>query len=108
MAEEQTDSELLPTPHPGDVLLYDWLEPLGKSKYWLAKGLGVSPTAIGDIIAHRRGISPMMALRLEKFLGVSAEFWLRFQASYDLETTRRSLGNELEGIVPLPRPDLDG
>jgi antitoxin HigA-1 len=64
----------IPYPHPGDVLKQDWMEPLGLSAYKIAKALGVSQTAVGEILAGRRSISPEMALRLEKLTGASADF----------------------------------
>jgi antitoxin HigA-1 len=93
----------IPYPHPGDVLKQDWMEPLGLSAYKIAKALGVSQTAVGEILAGRRSISPEMALRLEKLTGVSADFWLGLQAGYDLSCARadRSFGRVLNTIHPV-------
>src|SRR5262245_14879431 len=90
--------------HPGEVIREEFLAPLGKSACWLAKGLGMSDTAVGEILNGKRGISPATALRLERFLGCSAEFWLNLQAAYELDAERERMGGRLETIAPA---DLD-
>jgi addiction module HigA family antidote len=72
-------------PHPGEILNEDFLIPLNKSMYWLAKGTKINQTAIGQIIKGKRSITPNTALRLGKFLGSGAEFWMRLQNLYDLD-----------------------
>lgn len=99
-----SEQERLPNIHPGEVLREDFLVPLGKSAYWLAKGLGITETAAGEILKGKRAITPATALRLERFLGCSAEFWLGLQAAYDLEEERRRLASGLEALAPA---DLD-
>ena len=89
--------------HPGEVLQEDFLVPLGMSPYSLAKGLGISPTAAGEILKGRRSITPATALRLQRFFGAEAEFWLSLQAMYDLENERDRLMDELEAIKPCER-----
>ncbi len=74
--------------------------PLGRSAYWLAKGLGITETAAGEILHGKRGITPATALRLERFLGCSAEFWLGLQAAYELDEERARLAEPLEAIEP--------
>ncbi|HVA15916.1 MAG TPA: HigA family addiction module antitoxin [Stellaceae bacterium] len=74
--------------HPGEVILHDYLEPLGMSQYALAKALGITAARIGEIVRGRRAISPDTALRLARYFGTSAEFWIGMQAQFDLETTR--------------------
>lgn len=76
-----TDS-LLST--PGKILNEEFLRPFGISRYRLAKAIGVSETAIGEIIKGERAISTAMAYRLSKALGTTPEFWLHLQADYDL------------------------
>jgi antitoxin HigA-1 len=80
--------------------------PAHKTAYWLAKGLGTSATAVGEILTGKRSITPATALRLERFLGCSAEFWLNLQAAYDVEEERRRLAPVLEAIAPADLPAL--
>lgn len=68
--------------HPGEVLKYEFLEPLGITKYRLAQALGVKEIAISDIVRGKRGISTIMAQKLAKCFGTSAQFWLNLQNSY--------------------------
>ena len=88
----------LPNVHPGEVLREEFLKPMGISAYKLAKGTNLSQTRISQIIHEQRGITAETALRLGKFFGNSAEFWLGLQNDYDLEETRASLKKELEAI----------
>ena len=89
--------------HPGEVLHEDFLVPLGMSPYALAKGVGISPPAVGEILKGKRSITPATALRLQRFLGAEAEFWLNLQAMYDLEEERGRLAEALEAIQPCER-----
>jgi addiction module HigA family antidote len=97
----------LPNIHPGEVIQEEFLIPLGMSKYRLAQGLGITPSAVGEILAGRRSVTAATALRLSRFLGCSPEFWMGLQAQYDLEEARRDLGEALDRIQPYPRPDLE-
>ena len=92
----------LPNIHPGDVLREDYLKPLGMSPYALAKGLGISPTAVGEILNGKRAVTPATALRLARFFTTSAQFWLNLQAAYDLEEEQTRLSDRLEAIKPCP------
>jgi addiction module HigA family antidote len=78
----------LPPPHPGEVLLDDFLVPTGISQYRLAKDICVSPRRVNQIVNGRRGITADTALRLARFFGTSAELWLNLQMQYDIETRR--------------------
>ena len=80
---------LLPLTTPGEVLAEEFLAPLGVTQYRLAKDIGISPRRINEIVHGKRAITPDTALRLGKYLGVSAEFWLNLQARYDLQTAER-------------------
>lgn len=93
-------SETIGAIHPGEVIREEFLVPLGKTAYWLAKGLGISQTAVGEILQGKRAITPATALRLERFLGCSAEFWLGLQAAYDLDEERARLSPGLAEIEP--------
>jgi addiction module HigA family antidote len=88
----------LNNPHPGEVLKEDYLEPMGMTPYRLAKGLGVSPLAVHEILNGKRSITPATALRLSRFFGASAQFWLNLQAAYDLEEEQKKLSSVLEGL----------
>jgi len=78
------DDEQLPNIHPGEILRYEFLEPYGITPYRLSKDIGVPQTRIAEIIAGRRGISADTALRLSRYFGTSAEFWLNLQVIHDL------------------------
>jgi addiction module HigA family antidote len=96
--EEIVMADFAPT-HPGEVLREDFLKPLGMSQYALAKAIGVPQMRISDIIHGRRGITPDTALRLARYFGTSAEFWIGMQATFDLETARDQIGAEIETQV---------
>jgi addiction module HigA family antidote len=77
-------------PHPGLAVRYDCLEPLGLSVTEAARGLGVTRQTLNDLIHGHRGISPDMALRLDRAFGGGAETWVRLQAAYDLAQARQA------------------
>jgi addiction module HigA family antidote len=85
--------------HPGEVLLADFLEPLGISQYRLAHGISVPPRRINEIVHGLRAVSADTALRLARFFGTSEEFWLNLQARYELEVERDRLGGRLKSEV---------
>lgn len=85
--------------HPGEVLLADFLEPLGISQYRLAHSITVPPRRINEIVHGIRAVSADTALRLSRFFGNSAQFWLSLQAHYDLEVERDRLGRRLKDEV---------
>ena len=90
---------LIPPPHPGETLLEDVLKPMDMSVNQLAKHLGVTATRMNDIVRGRRGITADTALRLSRFLGTSAEFWMGLQLEYDLRTARQSKLKDIERRV---------
>ena len=77
--------EKLPNIHPGEVLKEEFLDPMGVSAYRLAKDTGIPQTRVADVIPGRRRVTADTALRLGKYFGVSARFWLGLQDDYDLE-----------------------
>jgi addiction module HigA family antidote len=83
---------LLPLTNPGEVLNEEFLVPLGISQYRVAKDIGVPSRRINEIVHGDRAITPDTALRLGKYFGVSAQFWLNLQARYDLQVAERSSG----------------
>jgi addiction module HigA family antidote len=89
--------------HPGEVLLADFLEPLGLSQYRLAQGLSVPARRINEIVHGKRAISADTALRLARFFGTSEQFWLNLQARHDLEVERDRLGTRLKTEVTVYR-----
>jgi addiction module HigA family antidote len=95
--------KLLPNVHPGEVLVEEFLEPLGISRYRLAKELGVPMTRIAAICNRRRSITADTALRLARFFGTSARFWMGLQHDYDIEELSRENASDLAQIKPFGR-----
>lgn len=85
--------------HPGEILLEEFLVPLNMRAHALAVALRVPAPRINDIVRERRSITPDTALRLARYFGTSAEFWLNLQIAYDLRRTRRELGCTIEQEV---------
>jgi addiction module HigA family antidote len=85
---------------PGELLLEEFLMPMGVSQYRLAKEIGVPAQRIGDIVAGKRAITADTDLRLCRFFGLSNGYWLRAQAAYDTEVAERMLGAKLAKIKP--------
>lgn len=83
---------------PGEILLHDFLEPLGISQYRLAKEIGVSQRRIGEIVAGRRAITADTSLRLAAFFGTDAQSWINLQTHYDTEMARENMEVVLSGI----------
>ena len=92
-------AKLIPAPHPGETIREDVLEPLGMSVNQLARALGVTATRLNDVVRGRRGITADTALRLARYLGTSAEFWLGLQLEYELRTARQSRQREIDKSV---------
>jgi antitoxin HigA-1 len=99
--EPVADDTVMPPVHPGEILLEDFLQPLGVSQYQLAKAVAVPARRINEIVHGQRRITADSALRLSRYFGTSERFWLNLQARYDLETEKDRLGAELDGIQPL-------
>lgn len=91
--------EKLRNVHPGEILKYEFLEPLGITNYRLAQALGVKDIAISEIVRGKRGISTIMALKLAKYFRTSAQFWLNLQNSYDIEEALLSKKEELDKVL---------
>jgi addiction module HigA family antidote len=89
----------LPNIHPGEVLLEEFLQPLGISQNALARATGVPPRRINEIVLGKRGVSADTAVRLAAALGTSERFWLGLQADHDLEEARRALGKAVDRIA---------
>ncbi len=88
-----------PPAHPGEVLREDFLKPLHLSQYAVAKAIGVPQIRISEIVNCKRAITPDTALRLARYFGTSAEFWMGMQATYDLEMARDHIGAKIKARV---------
>jgi addiction module HigA family antidote len=93
----------LPNIHPGEILLEEFLIPMGISQYKLAKDIKIPQTRISEIVKKRRRITADTALRLSKYFGTSAKFWLGLQDDYDLEEYQNLLAEELVDIKEVKR-----
>ena len=91
----------LPNIHPGEVLLEEFLKPMKLSQYRLAKDLNIPQTRVSQIVKGKRSVTADTALRLSKYFGTSARFWLGLQADYDLEASTEALTEELKNIPVL-------
>jgi addiction module HigA family antidote len=87
--------EILSPIHPGEVLLEDFMKPLGLSQYRLAKDIGVTPIRISQIVNGQRAITVDTAMRLARYFGTSAEVWLHLQVRYDLEVAEKQLRKQI-------------
>ncbi len=92
------DESLSPI-HPGEVLLEDFMKPLGLSQYRLAQDIGVTPIRISQIVHGQRSITVDTAMRLARYFGTSAAVWLRLQVRYDLEVAEKTLGDRINREV---------
>ena len=88
-------SRKFPPIHPGEILLEEYLQPLGLSQYRLAKGISVPPRRINEIVHGKRAVTADTALRLGRFFDTTAQFWINRQSRYDLEVASEALGPRL-------------
>lgn len=95
-----TTADLLPNPHPGEVLLEEFLKPMELSQNGLARAVGVPPRRINEIVLGKRAVTADTDLRLARYFGLSEGFFLGLQADYDLMERRREIGADLAAIVP--------
>lgn len=87
--------------HPGEILLEEFLNPMGISQNALARAIGVPPRRINEIVLGKRGITADTALRLSRAFGTSEGFWMGLQADYDLEETRKLIDEALRQVEKL-------
>lgn len=92
-------SKKLGSVHPGEILLQEFLEPMGLSQYRLAKDISVPPRRINEIVHGLRSVTANTALRLARYFGTTERFWLNLQTGYDLEAEKDRLGDRLEAEV---------
>ena len=90
----------VPYPHPGEILVEEFLKPMGITQYRLAKEIGVPQRRIGEIVAGTRSVTPDTGLRLSKFFGMSENFWMGLQLDYDAAKAKDSLTKTLTKIKP--------
>ncbi len=87
--------------HPGEILLEEFLKPMGISQNKLANTIGVPPRRINEIVLGKRGISADTALRLAKAFGNSVQFWMGLQDEYELREAQEALKDQLEHVMPI-------
>ena len=92
-------TQRLPNIHPGEILLEEFLKPLGLSQNRVAREIGVPPRRINEIVLAKRSVTPDTALRLARYFGTSERFWLGLQTDHDLEEARLALEGRLEREV---------
>jgi addiction module HigA family antidote len=88
----------LPNIHPGEILLEEFLVPMGISQNALARAVDVPPRRINEIVLGKRAITADTALRLAHYFGTSEQFWMALQATFDLEEARNRLGSRLKQL----------
>lgn len=93
-----SESKMLPV-HPGEILLEDFMKPLGITQYRLAKEMNVYPRRVNEIVHGKRAITADTALRLARFFGTSAEVWMNLQTYYDLEVARHAAAAAIQAEV---------
>jgi addiction module HigA family antidote len=96
----------VPYPHPGEILIEEFLKPLGITQYRLAKEIGVPQRRIGEIVAGKRAITADTGLRLSQFFGMSDGFWIGLQLDFDAAKAKDVLAKTLAKIKPWDRGEL--
>ena len=94
----------VPYPHPGEILMEEFLRPMRITQYRLAKELGVPQRRIGEIVAGTRAVTVDTGLRLSRFFGLSEGFWIGLQTDFEAARAKDTLGRTLAKIKPWPRP----
>ena len=95
-----TTTELVPNPHPGEILLEEFLKPMALSQNALARAVGVPPRRINEIVLAKRAVTADTDLRLARYFGMSEGFFLGLQSDYDLLQRRREIAADLSAIAP--------
>ena len=102
MSKSSTTTELLSNPSPGDILLEEFIKPMGLTQNGLARAIKVPPRRINEIVLGKRAVTADTDLRLARFFGLSEGFWMGLQTDYELLDRRRIIGADLETIEPYP------
>jgi antitoxin HigA-1 len=90
----------IPYPHPGEILLEEFLKPMGITQYRLAKEIGVAQRRIGEVVAGTRAVSTDTGLRLSRFFGMSDDFWVGLQMDFDAAKVKDEMAELLANIQP--------
>ena len=93
------DRKIMAPVHPGEILMKEFLEPMGITQYRLAKNINVSARRINEIVHGKRAITVNTALRLSRYFGTTEQFWMNLQMRYDMELEKDLLGDKLEKEV---------
>jgi len=99
-SKSSTTTDFLPNPHPGEILLEEFLKPMELSQTALARAIGVPPRRINEIVLGKRAITADTDLRLARYLAMSEGFFLGLQTDYELMHCRRQIGDQLKSIKP--------
>jgi addiction module HigA family antidote len=103
MSKLSTTTKQIPNPTPGEILLREFIEPMGLTQNGLARAIGVPPRRINEIVLGKRSITADTDLRFARYFGVSEGFWLGLQADHDLLQRRREINADLARIAPYGR-----
>jgi addiction module HigA family antidote len=98
MSRSSTTTDALPNPHPGEILLEEFLKPMGLSQTALARAVGVAPRRINEIVLGKRAISADTAVRLARYFDNEPLDWMRMQAEFDIARATRNLGAQIRNI----------
>jgi addiction module HigA family antidote len=99
-SRSSTTTELLRNPHPGEILIDEFLKPMGLSQSGVARAIGVPPRRINEIVLGKRAVTADTDLRLARYFGLSEGFFMGLQTDYELMQRRRELGDALAAIRP--------
>ena len=100
MLKSSTTTDLLPNPHPGEILMEEFLAPMSLSQTALANAIDVPPRRINEIVLGKRAVTADTDLRLARYFGMSEGFFLGLQTDYELMQRRRQIGDKLKAIKP--------
>ena len=100
MSRASKPKDLLPNPHPGEILMEEFLKPMELSQTALANAIGVPPRRINEIVLGKRAITADTDLRLARYFGMSEGFFIGLQTDYELMQRRREIGDKLKAIRP--------
>ena len=106
MSKSSATTDNIPNPAPGEVMLLDFIEPMGLCQNGLARAIGVPPRRINEIVFGKRAVTADTDLRLARYFGLSEGFWLGPRADHDLMRQRRIIAGELERIATRPHAAL--
>ncbi len=99
-SRSSTTTDLLPNPHPGEILMEEFLKPMNLSQTALARAIGVPPRRINEIVLGKRAVTADSDLRLARYLGMSDGFFMGLQTDYELMERKRAIGDKLKTIRP--------